>query len=115
MKKSSKMNQKRTFNEILADVRPSTRQRLWDQAITANQIAKISRGRARQAAYAEKAKNLQALVAQGQATVKIDEACEYEILSIELSGRRRLHAHVCEIQSSPLACIDPQQCERRGA
>ena len=59
----------------------------------ANQLAKLARSRrSRDAAYEAKQRALEAVVGHGWAEVKPDLYSEQELLSVQMSHNRRLHA-----------------------
>lgn len=88
-----KVSNKPTFNKITKSLENNSKQILWGKAVLANQLAKLAQSRrSRDAAYSAKQRALEAVVGQGWAEVKADLYSEQELLSVQISNRRRLHA-----------------------
>ena len=102
----SKRKQKQTFSNILAEAKSETRGVLWEKALLANQIAKLATGRSRAVAYEAKTRILQNLVTSGAATVGLDSSSSYPLLSVRLTGSKKMHAIVDSIETPVLAKIN---------
>jgi len=88
-----KRSKKTTFNKITKALENDAKRILWDKAVIANQLAKLAKSRqSRAAAYEAKQRALEAVVGQGWAEVKPDLYSEQELLSVQMSHNRRLHA-----------------------
>jgi hypothetical protein len=90
---SMKLARKLTLKEIIAAREQESKKILWGKAVVANQLAKLSQSRrSRDAAYEAKQRALEAVVGQGWAQVKPDLESEQELLSVQMTRSRRLHA-----------------------
>ena len=88
-----KQARKATFNEIVLNSESESKRKIWERASLANQLAKMPQThRSRASAYEAKQKALERAVEQGWALVKTDDFSNQELLSIEFSRRKRLHA-----------------------
>jgi hypothetical protein len=102
----SNRKQKKTFRNILAEAKPQTMVVRWEKALLANQIAKLATGRSRTVAYEAKTRALQNLVTSGDATVVLDSSSSYPLLSVRLTGSKKMHAIVGSIETPVLAKIN---------
>jgi hypothetical protein len=103
-----------TFKQIITRSKPETSIALWEKALLANQIAKLATGRSRTVAYEAKTRALQNLVTSGDATVGLDSSSSYPLLSVRLTGSKKMHAIVGSIETPVLAKINIQE-ETDGA
>jgi hypothetical protein len=88
-----KVLNKPTFKKIKKSLENDSKRILWGKAVLANQLAKLAQSRrSRDVAYAAKQRALEAVVGQGWAEVKADLYSEQELLSVQMSQHRRLHA-----------------------